>query len=814
MRFLVVGLLSIGFACCALQTDAGPILDEIVNCMKLDQEAPGSHKNSFDTVSQASPVGQTFATGPRTRKISRIAIGVAYWSDEWQPDESLVMSLYDGPDRSRKLASFAMPYKWRQWEGAVMMFPLNAEVQPNRSYYFEMTVEGGNRTITGIFHSTAPYDRGSAYVAGKPADHDLWFETHVKTDWDRDAAYQEKFDNWNLDFPGLEKVKAAVRTKDWDTACKELVAFYEAGLFKPRPPEPKADADTKAADLACEMKVIDVDGSIVHIGPDWNHYATWPKRGGVGLTRGGIRKELAGAYRHTGNEKYAKCFNDMILCVLRDQPSPVCAGVMKSDERDLTPSLPAGIRGGSMWSALSIGARATQTAYYYSSVASSPNFSLDARVAMIFNVADMINALSMMKGGGNWETQITSTFVEFAQDYPEFKKSKGWFQMGWDGLVKNLMETVRPDGPLGEATFNYHMLTCNRYMSLLETARNLKLPVGQDVEERVKKAIEYIMYSTMPDGDLPAWGDTNPPTNGKALLLRGAKLWDRKDMLWVGSERKDGSPPAETSYQFPESGYFIMRSDWRPDGAYLALHNGLSTSHGHADANSIVLAWDGEVMLVDPGVYVYGTPESAILSSTRSHSTVQVDASDTHQRNGENVWKSTPEFDYLKATNAGYRGADDVRHTREIVFVKPDYWVVRDSVTGSSTRKLDSRFVCMPSKMTVSEDGRRAVARFESGRTLTILTAGKPYSALTVDEGKLATWSDLKPIPVAHFFSEATLPFSAVTVLYPSRGEADISVELRSDQAVVVKNAQTKREDVIRFQANGATIASDRQSGQ
>src|SRR5262249_47382172 len=156
---------------------------------------------------------------------------------------------------------------------------------------------------------------------------------------------------------------------------------------------------------------------------------------------------------------------------------------------------------------------------------------------------------------------------EFAGTFPEFKKAAHWRQHGFAGALQNCLDNTYPDGPLHEATVNYHNLSLNRYMAMLEAAqkeRSLEQQLPPEAVSRIEKMCEYVMYSTMPNGQLPRWGDSNPPSDSAELLKRGAALFRRDDMLWVATGGKSGKPPAQTSLAFPEAGYYLMRSGWDP----------------------------------------------------------------------------------------------------------------------------------------------------------------------------------------------------------------------------------------------------------
>src|SRR5256885_12545900 len=93
--------------------------------------------------------------------------------------------------------------------------------------------------------------------------------------------------------------------------------------------------------------------------------ASWRSRGGVGLTRTGLRGLLATAYAQTHDEKYARAWDAMLRFQFEDLPSPLRAGVIPPDAQDIAPIGEPGIGGGSMWASLSIGARMMHAFAYY-----------------------------------------------------------------------------------------------------------------------------------------------------------------------------------------------------------------------------------------------------------------------------------------------------------------------------------------------------------------------------------------------------------------------------------------------------------------
>ena len=60
---------------------AGPVLDELVTPMKLDQRSADPAPNQWRDVQPNKPLGQTFTTSAHSRRLCRIAISVPGWHE-------------------------------------------------------------------------------------------------------------------------------------------------------------------------------------------------------------------------------------------------------------------------------------------------------------------------------------------------------------------------------------------------------------------------------------------------------------------------------------------------------------------------------------------------------------------------------------------------------------------------------------------------------------------------------------------------------------------------------------------------------------
>jgi hypothetical protein len=238
-----------------------------------------------------------------------------------------------------------------------------------------------------------------------------------------------------------------------------------------------------------------------------------------------------------------------------------------------------------------------------------------------------------------------------------------------------------------------------------------------------------------------------------------------------------------------------MRAGSGPASPYLVLDAGPFGSqrvpvHGHADALSIELYAYGQTFLVDPGMY--GTWASVdwrnYFRGTRAHNTVVVDEQDQSillgtrgvyrpARASVQGWVSNACFDFVDASHDGYRRlALPVVHRRQVVFVKPAYWIVLDSLTGVGGHTFDLYFHFMPDQaVSLAEETGIAQVRHVAGAMLSVVpVSGIPTSAQLISgstdpiQGWVSFSSGQKqPAPVLRYRHTGKVPVLFATLLYP-----------------------------------------------
>jgi hypothetical protein len=175
-------------------------------------------------------------------------------------------------------------------------------------------------------------------------------------------------------------------------------------------------------------------------------------------------------------------------------------------------------------------------------------------------------------------------------------------------------------------------------------------------------------------------------------------------------DRLEARAPAAASRSFKDGGYYVMRDGWTPASNYLLIscgpHGALSCGHSHADALSFDAAVRGRTLLVDPGTYTYtGSAEwRDAFRGTAAHNTLVIDDEPQsvpggpfnwqHAAEGRaRAWMSHERFDYFEGEHDGYaRLSVPATHERSILFLKHDYWIVRDRVRSAGAHRYELRF--------------------------------------------------------------------------------------------------------------------------
>ena len=408
------------------------------------------------------------------------------------------------------------------------------------------------------------------------------------------------------------------------------------------------------------------------------------------------------------------------------------------------------------------------------------------------------------------------------------KPARRWKDKGWAILEREMPNQFHADGGTVEQAISYHHFTLGFYLHVFLLRRRLGLEIPSGMAGLLEKAFEFSMYMTRPDGLVPMIGDGD---EGKAIDLLQSSIWDFKPFLAIGAvlfQREDfkamagpfppdaawllgfegwkkyeslrDRTPKEDSKVLRESGYFIMRTGWDHQSHYLNFDCGemaagvpkgdiASAAHGHADALSIEVAAYGVPILVDPGFYTYNGNEQwhRYFRETDAHNTVVVDGCSQAEYRGRLKWSHAPDtklhhaivtkiFDYAEGSHDGYsRLTRPVAHRRAIVFLKPDYWLIRDELWGEGEHRIDRYFHFADVEILCDEDRKLVHTRSSHGSNLAVLSIGKDITEIEImrggnepKSGWIATGYGKKlRAPVVRYSTKARLPIALNSLIIP-----------------------------------------------
>jgi hypothetical protein len=405
--------------------------------------------------------------------------------------------------------------------------------------------------------------------------------------------------------------------------------------------------------------------------------------------------DLAFAYRETGEERYLRAWERLVLSWIGQVP-------VAFDPSDVT------------------GRRIQNWIYAWDGFASSPSFSGfadDFEERILASLTEQVDHLRghLTRERNHRTLELYALFIA-GLALPDLDASGSLLAFALAELQSNLLEDVRPDGVHRENSTHYHMLVLRSFLGVCVNARRFGLRLQELFAERLERACEFAMHCHRPDGSIPALSDSDTG-DYKDLLELAAELFERPDFLYVATGGALGVPPRPCNVSFHEGGYYIQRSDWGGDGSafrqarFLIFDCGPlgDGGHGHYDLLNIEIAAAGHPLIVDPGRYTYSEHGPVNwrrwFKGTSAHNTVCVDGLDqTPYRcgkpRGETARgrlierRSAPGLDLMigEAASPAY----EVWHTRSIFFINDEYWLICDRLRGSRPHRFDLRFHLSP----------------------------------------------------------------------------------------------------------------------
>jgi hypothetical protein len=375
-------------------------------------------------------------------------------------------------------------------------------------------------------------------------------------------------------------------------------------LVPPPHPHPKESADEILAGKIMGQdlgKEIQWDANPLGF-LEWTHF----------LNRHHFVRELVLAFVRSGDDRYVLELDRLISDWVKRNPVPV------------------GSNGGTgpAWETLSVAWRLREWLFVVEHAWRSDAFRESTKNEMLRSIWEHATSLMEHKGHpNNWIIVEAASLALTGLAFPEFKESDQWVNTGIERLRIEFSRQFFDDGVHFEISPMYHAICFHALLEVKLTAdkRGVRLP--DEFGESLERLSDYLAALCRPDFTWPSLNDSGSATQDyTTLMLLAGEVFQRSDLLWIGSRGLQGEPPTTKLQAFPDAGIAMMRTDFTRNANSLVFRAGpAGASHVHEDVLSLDLTALGEPRLVDPGITTYAPDRlTDHYRSAAAHNTILV----------------------------------------------------------------------------------------------------------------------------------------------------------------------------------------------
>lgn len=321
----------------------------------------------------------------------------------------------------------------------------------------------------------------------------------------------------------------------------------------------------------------------------------------------------------------------------------------------------------------------------YALLTGDPEVGPDVREAMLKLLLGFARSLyRLQKGGfraGNWQIVGSATLFTLGACFPEFREAAAWRARGEEMLAEHARRDFFSDGGHGERCWGYGVMSLNGIVSFYRAAlRHGFLDRRRKATWTgfIKRAYRWYAASTTPSGHTLNYGD--------GTIDRAQSIFDAAFNLFPAMQKEPGLMGVDRARSniLRASGYAFMRGGNRPGDPFMSINFGRhGGGHTHADLLSFTLWRYGQPLIEEVGRFgSYDNPLDPLFRSPQAHNQIVLEHVPMNRpaHAGRDVlWHSTDRVDMFSAWHGAFAPA---RIRRQIVFVKPAYWVVVDVVTA------------------------------------------------------------------------------------------------------------------------------------
>lgn len=550
---------------------------------------------------------------------------------------------------------------------------------------------------------------------------------------------ENMLDQFNLDYPGLEKVKRDFENGNLVNACYELLEYYKNGntasdLRKTLPTKTELTSAETDTILNNVFVVQNVRGKVPYLTNghrDWYYKGPNNDKEWAWLSnRHSQLNNVFNTYLETGNPKYAQ-YIDLFLkdFIILGMPYPA----VKSST--------------SVWRGLEVSFRAKVWPKIFYGLLGSDYISPATQLLLLSSLPDHAHYNRNFHSSNNWLTMEISALATVAAYFPEYKNSEEWLDYAIKTMTQSMKDQVYADGVQTELSSHYHNVSLHNFELFQEICdrANRKLP---DFYNRTIEAMYgYIAHMVRPSG-FRVMNNDGDRGSDQNLILKGAKKFGHEDWKYIVTNGQTGRRPEDgPSYFYPWAGHFVSRSDFDRDAHWSFFDMGpWGSGHQHNDKLHLSVSAYGKDFLVDSGRFAY-TGEVAekfrpYAKSSAAHNLLLIDGKG--QQNGPTMTDKPLDEDHFKiATNFDYASSSfdqfmdlegSVKHTRVVFYVRGQFWVVVDNIETDRPRRIDALWHWHPENTVIKD--RYTVKTLNERGNLTLVPVSRQNFDIQLIKGQ------------------------------------------------------------------------------
>jgi hypothetical protein len=308
--------------------------------------------------------------------------------------------------------------------------------------------------------------------------------------------------------------------------------------------------------------------------------------------------------------------------------------------------------------------------------------------------------------------------------FPEFREAAAWRELAIRKQQAEQGIQFLADGWHYELSTSYHWITVVEILGIPQRAAEMGrlAEIPKDYLGDMERAVDVEVGLMTPDRAVPRFNDSWEQNTAKMFAGVTNTFPHRKDFQWIASEGAVGDAPSYTSRAFDYAGFYGMRTGWGRKDHFAAFRAG-PIGYGHCQQdklNLVIYAYGDEVLFSSGGGSYERSPYRKYATDTFGHNCVLVDGLPQRQQTKnkeanigrkpvEARWKSTPDYDFVAGVFDQGWGEEDnriARHHRRVLFVKPDLWIVADTLIPADEKEhsYEARWHLHPTEVSYAED--------------------------------------------------------------------------------------------------------------